>query len=74
MAAVPADAPLTMPPVVTVAFDELLLQVPPPTLADNVILLPAHTVEAPIMVPAAGRAFTVTTLVTVVVPQPLLTI
>jgi hypothetical protein len=58
----------------TVALEVLLLlHAPPEAVFDNVILVPAHTDEAPVIEPASGSGFTVTTLVPVAVPQLLVT-
>jgi len=55
--------PLTVPDVFTVAMLELLLlQVPPPVPPSaNVVVVPTHKLVAPLIVPALGAAFTVTT-------------
>lgn len=67
---VPAATGITIPPVLTVANDGLLLvQVPPDTELVRVIVVPVQAVEAPDIVPAFGEAFTTILLVTVIVPQ-----
>jgi hypothetical protein len=48
-------------------------QVPPLTPSVYGIRLPIHTEEGPVIVPAVGMAFTVTTCVATADPQPLLT-
>ena len=50
----PADKPLTTPPVLTVAKDVLLLlHVPPVVVSESVIVEPVHTtVPVPVIVPA----------------------
>jgi hypothetical protein len=76
--AVPALTPVTKPePLFTVATDVLLLlHVPPgvPVASDNCVVLPLQTVVVPVIVPATGVEFTVTTAVAVLVPQLLLTV
>ena len=47
----------------------LLLQVPPDVAFDKANVLPAHTVDDPVMVPASSTALTVTTLVATSVPH-----
>jgi hypothetical protein len=70
MVAEPAVTPVTTPAASTVATpDALLLHVPPAAASVSVTEEPAHTDEVPVMVPAAGNGFTVTVVVTVVVPQ-----
>jgi len=54
---VPADTPVTTPPLVTVAIAVLLLVHVPPVVGDKVIVLPTHTAEPAVTV---GNAFTVT--------------
>jgi len=62
IAAVPRATPVTIPDTPTVATAALLLlHTPPPTESLKGILTPGHTVVAPVMVPADGAAFTVTT-------------
>jgi hypothetical protein len=74
--AVPALTPETNPELLfTVATEvALLVQVPPgvPVASANCVVLPLQTVVVPVMVPATGVVFTVTTAVAVCVPQPLL--
>ena len=75
MVAVPADTPVTMPVVPTVAtVVAVLLQVPPVVASLNPVVAPAQTVAVPVMVPADGNGLTVTTLVAAAVPQPLVTV
>lgn len=65
--ATPAELPVTTPlaaPTPAVGV-ELLLQVPVPELAVNVMLLPTHTPAGP---PIVGAAFTVIILVTAQLP------
>ena len=55
---VPAVTPVTTP-AVTVAELLLAVHAPPAIVGVNVILLPAHTEVAPLIVPAAGSGLTV---------------
>ncbi len=56
---VPATMPLTVPVLVIVATDVLLLlHVPPPVALDRVVLPAIHIVVAPVI--TAGSVFTVT--------------
>ena len=76
MVALPAATPVTTPVALTVAFAVAeLLQVPPavPEL-DNAIVAPVQTLAAPVIDPADGITLTVTILVAVALPQPLLTL
>ena len=50
------------------------LHTPPSTASESVVTEPAHTFAVPAMVPAAGRAFTVTTLTALAVPQLFVTV
>jgi hypothetical protein len=73
--AVPGAMPLTMPPAETVAIVVVvLLNVPPVGVDDSVTLLPAHTSDGPVIVPATGSGVTVTFAVTVVLPHELVTV
>ena len=58
--AAPAISPVTIPDVgITVAVEvSLLLHVPPTVVADNGVLLPAHTKEAPVT--GTGMVLTLT--------------
>ena len=70
----PAATPVTTPAVETVAMAVLALtHVPPVMASESVVLLPAHTLVVPVMVPADGDELTVTTFVVAKVPQLLLT-
>ena len=65
MAAVPAATPVTSPEASTVAIEALPVnQAPPVVASDKVVMLPVHTVVAPVM--AAGAAGTVVTVMPVV--------
>ena len=59
--AVPALTPETIPPVPTVAFALLLLQVPPDVASESVMVPPVATTSAPDI--GAGPRDTVTTVV-----------
>ena len=67
----PAATPVTMPVAApTVATDVvLLLQVPPAILLLKLMVAPAHTVEAPLIVPALGTGSTVMVADAVADPQ-----
>ena len=70
MATLPADTPVTMPALFTVAMVVLaLLHTPPLPVVLRVPVAPTHTVEGPPMVPASGNGFTVTVAVAATVPQ-----
>jgi hypothetical protein len=51
----------------------VLLQTPPPTVADNNVVVPAHRVSAPLMAPAVAPLVTVTVVTAAAVPQLLVT-
>ena len=66
----PADTPVTIPVALTVALlTSLLLQVPPGAVSPRVVVLPAHNVDDPLMLPALGAVLTVTVCVAATVPQ-----
>ena len=70
----PAVSPLTAPAELTLATAGLLLlQVPPLTVDDSVVVALSHTVVAPLMVPAVAPVVTAKVVVTLVMPQLLLT-
>ena len=72
MVVFPAESAVTTPlAALTVATAGLLLLHVPPTLPllVNVVDKPAHTVVAPLIVPALARGFTVTKCVADEVPQ-----
>ena len=72
---VPADRPFTLPEASTVANEgAVLLQVPPVAPSVSGVLLPAHTDDAPDMVPATGNGLTVNVCVAAAVPQPFVTV
>ena len=66
----PAETPVTIPPLLMVATPvDTELQVPPVTASFNVVAEPAQTVVVPVMVPATGNGLTVTVVVATAVPQ-----
>lgn len=68
----PALTPVTTPDASTVAIAVLLeLQVPPLVASARVMVAPAHTGPAPVMVPALTAGFTVTPVVVVADPHAL---
>ena len=67
--------PVILPEASTVANAvAVLLQVPPVAPSVSGVLLPAHTVDAPDMVPATGNGLTVNDCVAAMVPQPFVTV
>ena len=71
---VPAAMPVTLPEASKVANDvAVLLHVPPVATSVSGVLLAAHTVDAPDMVPASGNGLTVNVCVAAAVPQLLVT-
>ena len=70
----PEANPRTTPPLVTDAMVELLLvQVPPVVESERMMVLPAHTVAAPLMVPAVADVLTVIVFTAIEVLQLLVT-
>lgn len=66
----PFATPLTTPELLTVAMDvTLLLQVPPVTLAESVILADVHTDDTPEIVPELGNGLMVIVWMALLVPQ-----
>lgn len=64
MVTIPAATPVTAPAPATVAIAVLLLvQLPPVTDGVRVMLLPAHKVVGPLIVPATGSGFTLSVAV-----------
>jgi hypothetical protein len=70
----PARTPVTTPLPETVALVLETLQTPPVAASVTVILAPAQTLVAPVMLPATGNMLTVTTFVADSVPQLPLTV
>ena len=71
MVAVPALTGVTTPAEDTVATAVLLLlHAPPLPDAVNVIVLPTHTDDKPVIEPAVAAGITRTDLVAVALPQP----
>lgn len=60
--AIPADTPVTTPPLVTVATPALMLDQVPPLLGDKVVVLPTQMMVGPVML-TTGVLFTVTAAV-----------
>lgn len=61
--AVPPLMPVTIPDAdPTLAFELVVLQVPPVVISESVVVLPGHTVMVPVM--EAGNGFTVAEAVT----------
>ena len=72
---VPADTPVTIPVLPTVAYEMAEdVHVPPEDASVSEILLNVHTEDRPLIVPATGRGLTVTACVAVTLPQPLATV
>jgi hypothetical protein len=70
---VPVDIPVTKPvPLFTLAEPLLLLHEPPVTVLESDIVVPAHMLAEPVMVPALGDVFTVITRAAPITPQLLL--
>ena len=66
----PVATPVTIPEASIVAAEVLLLvHVPPVTPSVKVDVAPAHTPEAPAIVPETGAGLTVTTAVVLAEPQ-----
>ena len=76
MVDVPATPPVTMPVAPTVATAGVtLLHVPPAERSVSAVVPPAgQSVSAPVIVPATGDGFTVTTVVAATVPQLFVTV
>ena len=75
MVELPADTPVTIPVLPTVAYDVAdEVHVPPEDASVSGILLNAHTEESPLIVPATGSGLTVIAYVAVTLPQPLTTV
>ena len=70
MIVVPGATPVTTPVGSTVATAVVvLLHMPPVATSVKFILVPGQRVNRPVMAPATGSGFTVTTAVAVTVPQ-----
>ena len=73
--AVPTAIPVTIPEALIVAIEGAELDhVPPVVVLVNVVVEPAQTVDAPVIVPADGPLITITDVVLLVEPQLLLTV
>jgi hypothetical protein len=69
--AVPAATPVTTPEAFTVATPAVELdQLPPDTVEEKFVVVPAQIACVPLSVPAVAGAVTVTVLVAVALAQP----
>jgi hypothetical protein len=67
--ALPPESPVTFPSSSTYAMvSSLLLHTPPVVALLNTVRLSSHTVAVPVIVPALGKGFTVTTVVATQLP------
>ena len=72
---VPKDTPVSNPEVPIVATPvAVLLHVPPAVPSLSKLVEVGQTIVVPVMVPASGKGFTVTTCVAAAVPQLLVTV
>lgn len=72
---VPAVTPVTIPDVPTAATPgDTELHTPPPAASASGVVAEGHTVKVPVIAPALGERFTVTTAVAAAVPQLLVTV
>ena len=72
---VPAAIPVTVPVALTVAIPvDTAVQVPPATASLRLVVVVGQIEKVPVMVPAFGEGFTVTTVVAAAVPQLLVTV
>ena len=72
---VPLVIPVTTPvPLTNAMAGETELQAPPPTASLRVVLVVGHTTRPPVILPAFGKALTVTTTVAATVPQLFVTV
>ena len=70
----PVATPVTRPVALTVALAGLtLLHIPPPAASVSAVVAAGQTDRTPVMLPALGAGFTVTTTVAAAVPQLLVT-
>ena len=76
MVDVPFATPVTSPEAFTVAtpVDTELHMPAPPVRSVSAVVCVGHIVKAPVMLPATGNGFTVTTAVAATVPQLLVTV
>ena len=72
--AVPADTPVTTPPITIAVLLLLLLHVPPATALLSVVVVAVHTDGVPVIVPASANGLTVNSIVSMAVPHPLATL
>ena len=76
MVVLPAATPVTTPVLASIVATAVvpLLQVPPAILLLSIMVVPTHTEEAPLMVPAFGIGLTVMFADAVADPQTLVTV
>jgi len=75
MVEVPAAMPVTTPVALTVATPvETELHIPPVAASVKLVVVVGQSVRPPVIVPALGAGFTVTTTVAATVPQLLVTV
>ena len=75
MIVVPAATPVTTPVASTLpTVGAELLHTPPDAALVSAVVEPAQTVPVPVIVPATGDGFTVTTAVAATVPQLFVTV
>jgi hypothetical protein len=75
MVVVPAETPVTTPVASTVAMPvSVLLHTPPDAALLSEVVASSQTVVVPVMLPATGNGFTVTTAEATAVPQLLITV
>ena len=75
MVDVPAEIPVTTPVALIVATPvDTELQTPPATASVRLVVVVGHSVKVPVIDPALGAGFTVTTAVAAAVPQLFVTV
>ena len=74
MVSIPAETPVTIPLVSTVACELLLLHVPPLSTPVKVVDEPTHTVLSPVIGPATGKTSASMVTPPLIVTAPLLVI
>ena len=75
MVDVPLLIPVTTPVALTVATPvDTELHTPPPAPSVSAVVTVGHITSVPLMLPALGEGFTVTTVVAATVPQLLVTV
>ena len=74
MATVPEVRPVTLPVLLTVAMVALLVvQLPPVVVSVSIMVLPAHTVDGPLIAPTTVPGVTVMVSLVAAVPQVVVT-